>query len=204
MGGEFFHDVAKDSSVTPVFEVFHELGENLEDGTQQRTVPINQITPPKSIIFRSHVITGGARSLRSPQYLATVRRREAGRIADMIAALARHAPDEHFVVWTHEVLDRTRRLIEQLSHAEEYSLEHEGNSCEILRQLRDTLLDNGWQRYREATVRDGAIKVLRRLAAAEDVSANDAIGAMDDFSDLGLRPALGMAWSNEDEEGLPC
>ncbi len=100
-------------------------------------------------------------------------------------------------------MERIRRLIEQLSHAEEYSSpEHEGNSCEILRQLRDTFLDNGWQQYQKAAVRDGAVKVLKRLATAEEVSPEDAFHAMDGLLDLGLQPVLGMACLDEDEEGL--
>jgi hypothetical protein len=146
----------------------------------------------------------GARSLRSPEYLASVRRREAGSIADLVAALAEHVSDEHFAVRTQEPLDRIRRLIEELSHAEEDSdPEHEENSCEILRQLRDTFLDNGWRRYGEPAVRDAAVNVLKRLADAEEVSADDAVHAQDGLLDLGLKPTVGMAWSDEAEDGLP-
>jgi len=205
MFAELSRAAAETTSATPVSQLLQELGGRVEEGTQEIAVPIDQGAPRKSVTFQPGVLVSAVRPLRSPQYLATIRRREAGRIAHLIAALEQRASDEHFAVWTQEPLDRIRRLIEQLSHAEEYAApEHEANSCEILRQLRDTLLESGWERYREARVREAAVTVLKRLAVAEAISADDAFRAMDRLLDMGLRPVLGLASSDEGEDELPC
>ncbi|MHC4398609.1 MAG: hypothetical protein ACYTG0_02915 [Planctomycetota bacterium] len=176
-----------------------ELGLPLEDQTAERVVDIDQA--PTRLLVKSHVRARGAKGLRSPQYLATIRRREAGKIGGLIAELATHEGSEDFVAWTHEPLDELRRLIHRLTEAEEFSNpEHEGNSCEILRQLRDTLLNTGWERYQESAVRDAAVKILQHLATADEVSADDAYDAMNQLLDLDLNPTVGPAWQNAEDK----
>ena len=186
---------------TDVVDIVHELSPQLENHTEQRVVNIDQEYPPAKVLFISRVVTRGAKALRSPQYLATIRRRQAGKIARLIAGLAAHAESEDFAAWTHEALEALRRLIHKLTEAEEFSdPEHEGNSCEILRQLRDTFLNTGWERYREPAVRNAAVSILQHLAAADEVSANDAYIAMDQLLDLDLNPTVGMVCQDDQEE----
>lgn len=186
---------------TDVVDIVHELSPQLENHTEQRVVDIDREYPPAKVLFISRVVTRGAKALRSPQYLATIRRRQAGKTARLIDGLAAHAESEDFAAWTHEALETLRRLIHKLTEAEEFSdPEHEGNSCEILRQLRDTFLGTGWERYREPAVRDAAVSILQRLAAAEEVSAEDASSAMDTFLDLHLNPGAGMIGQDDQEE----
>jgi hypothetical protein len=186
-------------------DLYHEIGPQPEDLTIEKDVPIDQVSPPTLVRVKSHVIAHGARALKSPQYLATIRRRESGTIATLIEGLEAHADSEDFGAWTHEPLERLRRLIHKLTEAEQFSdEEHEGNSCEILRQLRDTFLNTGWERYREQQVRESGLRILRRLAESDEVSADDCYWTMDELLELGLNPAAGtLLHYGEEEEEVP-
>lgn len=197
-------DTAVKSALIATAEVYHEFGLELEDRVEARAVEIDPQAPPVRVEFKSHVVFSGRRSLKSPAYLAVVRRREAAKIGRLVADLEQHADGDDFEVWTHEVLGILRRLIRKLSDAEEdVEIEHEGNSCEILRQLRDTLLNTGWQRYREEDIRSAAVEVLQRLASADEVTADDAYRAVDNLLDVNLHPTIGFPWHNDDEEEIP-
>lgn len=188
-----------DYPATQEVSLYHELGPELENQTAEEVVDIDQT--PTRVVFKSHVITRGAKGLRSPQYLATIRRRGARTIATLIEALGTRARSEDFPVWTHEPLDKLRGLIHTLTEAEEFSHpEHEGNSSEILRQLRDTFLNTGWERYRESVVRDAAVSILQHLAVADEVSADDASRALDQLLALGLNPTVGVVWQDDEEK----
>jgi len=181
--------------------VYHELGAQTEAQTVQETVEIDPSPLPSTVHIKSHIIASGTKALKSPQYLATIRRRHTRTIAALIRKLAAHADDQEFPVWTQEPLDRLRRLIQTLSDAEQYSTpEHEGNSCEILRQLRDTFLNIGWKRYREPQVRSVACRILDRLATVDEVSGEDASWSMDQLLDVNLDPAVGFMWHHGKEE----
>lgn len=185
--------------------LYHEIGARLEDAVIEENVPIDQASPPIAVLIKSHVVARGAKAFRSPAHLAAIRRRETGRIARLVERLAARADSEDFLVWTHEPLEKLRGLIHQLTEAEEFSdPEHEANSCEVLRQLRDTLLNGGWKRYREPAVRSAAVSILQRLAVADEVSADDAYCAMDQLLELGLNPAAGTLFADgEEEEKIP-
>jgi hypothetical protein len=146
--------------------------------------------------IKSRVVASPAlKGFRSPDYLATIRRRGAGRIAKLMAQLGDHSGDDNFVVWTHEVLESLRQLVQQLSDAEEFRYpEHEGNAVEVLRQLRDTLLDGGWVRYKEHDVRDTTVRILDELAKADEVSPDVPSRVMDDLLDLSLNPDAASCW----------
>ena len=97
----------------------------------------------------------------SANYLATVRRREAGSAAKIVRNLASRATDDHFIVWTEEALESLRRSVGVLADAEESAYpEHEGNACEVLREVRDSFLNGGWQKYREPGVAEAVAGIL--------------------------------------------
>ncbi|HUT94885.1 MAG TPA: hypothetical protein VMY37_35835 [Thermoguttaceae bacterium] len=184
--------------------LYHEIGPQPEDATIEQNVPIDQASPPSAVLIKSHVVAHGAKAFRSPAHVAAIRRRETRKIARLIEDLAARADSEDFVVWTHEPLQKLRGLIHKLTEAEEFSdPEHEGNTCEILRQLRDTFLNRGWERYREPAVRGAAVAILQRLAVADEVSADDAYWAMDQLLELGLNPAAGTFFGDGEEEEIP-
>ncbi len=150
---------------------------------------------------RAHLVAGPAKRLSSKSYLATVRRRRSKRIADLVKGLAQYSGGQDFPVWTQQVLHELLSLIHELSEAEQFrDVQYEGNSCEILRQIRDTFLDAGWEHYRREEVRDCVATILSRMSEALEVMPDDADGAMDQLLDLGLNPAVGLQLSYEQEE----
>ncbi len=191
---------AETGGVVPV-DILHELGTSWGDRSVERTVTVSPSEWPTKVVVKSSVVGVGVRGLKSPEYLATIRRRQSAKIANSVRALEKHANSEDFAVWTHEPLDMLRQLVNTLSDAEEYSdPEHEGNTCEILRQLRDTFLDRGWERYRDTGVRAIAVQILQNLATADEVSGDDASQTMDLLLDRGLNPAVGTLLEYAEEE----
>ncbi len=177
------------------------VGIEFTDATVEKIVSIDRTSPPTEIVFRSHVVTSAIRGLKSPAYLASIRRRRSDKIARLILDLENHANESGFAVWTQEPLDELRRLIQELSDAEEYAYpEREGNSCEVLRQVRDTFLNTGWERYRELAVRTGVSRVLQTLAKEDEITGGHADTVMDTLLDMDLNPSVGLSWNNVETE----
>jgi hypothetical protein len=127
----------------------------------------------------------------SPSYLAAKRREQSAKIMESVNRLASKANDRAFHIWTQEPLQQIKRLIHFLDQAEEFTeVEHEGNACEILRQLRDSFLREGWERFRSKSVRDTVVVLLKKLASEDAISAKDADHSMDALLDAGLEPVL--------------
>lgn len=186
---------------TKIVNLFHEWMPTPQDTIVEETIRIDRLAPPERIVVRSHVISHASNQLSSPEYLASVRRRRSAQIAKLIQDLEQHAQKADLPVWTHQPLDQLRFLIQQLSDAEQFRApEHEGNSCEILRQVRDTFLGTGWEAYRKQTVRDGVVKILLRLSEATEVVADDTVTTMDELLDLDLNPSVGLRMSHGEEE----
>jgi hypothetical protein len=185
-------------------EIIHELGPDLEDTSVQDFLTVEPSAIPTLVDIKSTVRARGARGFRSAPYLATVRRREAHKIAKLIEFLPLKATDEEvFIAWTHEPLDRIRGLIDRLSTAEEgRQTEFEGNSCEILRQLRDTFLEDRWQAYRQKSVSTAVASVLTRLATQDEITAADVYTSLDALLDAGLNPTIGIGTDNGEEEEI--
>ena len=111
--------------------------------------------------------------------------------------------DEGFAAWTEDVLRALKQLVQTLAEAEELrSVRSEGNSCEILRQLRDTFLNDGWRGYRTSELRQAALAALKVLREADNVSAEDVYRVADSLLDLGIEPAAGALNSDVEEEIL--
>ncbi len=188
------------ASKTILREMYHEIGGALEDSTLSVVIPIDPASPPQQVTVRSHVVVSGAKAMRSPAYLATVRRREAVVVGNLVLSLKEHRDDPDFTKLTRAPLDRLRQLIQRLTEAEEFSNpEHEGNTCEVLRQLRDTFLDGGWEKYRKPEICDRVAKILKDLARMDEVTAEYADTTMDELLEIGLSPVTGMAWNDGEE-----
>lgn len=191
-------------STTPrlTHEIVHELGSDLGDSHAEKLVTVDPSPFPTKLHIKSTVRAVGARALRSAPYLASVRRRESRKIANLIAVLhAKPTILDDFVVWTHEPLDRIRSLLDTLSTAEQFrETEYEGNSCEILRQLRDTFLNLGWQSYLKEDVCAAAKSVLSKLATEDEITSEDVYASLDTLIDAGLSPSIGIPIDDDDEE----
>lgn len=194
----------KFSSVIEAEPHIHEIGFPPADSVQESRVRIPPSQKPIEVVFSSRVVTASSTRLSSPEYLASLRRRKAAQIAATVDGLATHAADSVFAVWTEKPFNDLRQLIQTLSDGEEFSEpQSEGNSCEILRQVRDTFLNGGWERYIDAGTRNTVVAILRRLAEAVEVTAADAERACDQLLEIGLDPGavpLGILCDHASEE----
>ena len=162
-------------------DLIHEIGSDLVGGTIRRELIVDPSHKPTLVSVTSQVVTEAAWRLNSPQYIATVRRRKATKIKNAIASLAKKAGRNDFEVFALKVVEEVRELLVQLT-----DVQREGNTREILRQIRDTFLDGGYERYREATARDLVATILERLAEADEVTPDDVDQVWDELYDSGL------------------
>src|SRR5271166_6245439 len=129
--------------------IIHEIGADLVVGTILKEIFLFPSDTPTLVSIESRVVTEAARRINSPEYLASVRRRKSTRIKNMLAGLAKKARRDDFEAFTFRVVEEIRELLVQLT-----DILREGNTREILRQIRDTFLDGGHERYRDSKVRD--------------------------------------------------
>jgi hypothetical protein len=124
-----------------------------------------------------------------------MRRTESKKLRDLVVSLAERSEEQDFFIWTAPLTSRIRALLNDLSAGPD-----EGNSREILRSLRDSLMDGGWESYRKASARAVAIKVLDLLKAVK-VCAADADRAYELMACAGLSSAalleIEEAWDDE-------
>lgn len=116
--------------------------------------------------------------------VAALRQRRARAIRDAIVGLEAHAGRRDFAVCTYPVLKQLNELLMSLADASA-----EGNTREILRQVRNTLMNGGWNQYRDPAVRRAAADTLKGLAEAEEVLPPRVDEAFDRLFAAGLTPA---------------
>ena len=124
------------------------------------------------------MILTATRNARSPEYVATLRRKLADKIRSLVSGLAQEADRPDFAVATHPIVAAIRRALEQLSDAE-----FEGNAREILRQIRDSMMNGGWEKYRDTHVRDIAVQGARLLSTKDEVGPSH-VGIKKRFANL--------------------
>lgn len=171
--------------------LFHEVGDNFSGSDMTDWFEVPPSRHATKVVVRSIAIPPSGNRRPSPEYLASLRRRKTKKIAESIVALSRHAQDEGFALWTEKVVDDLRKAIQFLSDEEEFcDPPHEANSCEVLRQVRDSFLNGGWEKYRRPEVRGAALSVLKRLSGQDEVSGEDVSSAFDELLQAGLDGAV--------------
>jgi hypothetical protein len=180
--------------------VYHEMGRG---GHASPTEQIEVIPPsrhPTTVRIQVVGVGDASKGLSSPTYMASIRRRKAASVAALVRELGQHADKDDFTVYTFPVLDRLKEMLGDMADAE-----MEGNTREIIRQLRNTLLNAGWNRYREPAVRTFAAEILTFLASAQEVEPNDVERVVATLNDLGLDsvgvPLFLSDEDQDDEEG---
>jgi hypothetical protein len=103
----------------------------------------------------------------------------------MFGPLAKKARQDDFEAFTFKVLEEIRELLVQLT-----DVQREGNTREILRQIRDTFLDGGHERYRAPKARDLVAAIFERLSEADEVMPEDVDQVWDELYDGGLSAPL--------------
>ena len=161
--------------------IIHEIGSRLEDSTTLRAVYVPPSEAPTVIHVKSQVVASAARGINSPAYIATVRRRVTRSLAEKVGSLQKYAVREDVATGTCPVLEQLNTLLKTLAHADK-----EGNTREILRQIRTTIMNGGWNHYRAPDVRNLVKSLLEHLASIEDVSAKDAHLAFEKLNGVGL------------------
>jgi hypothetical protein len=134
----------------------------------------------------------------SPAYFAALRRRHAHLVAKAVEALSVHADREDFVLFAHPIVEQLRALITKtLIEADE-----EGNSREVFRRVRDSLMDGGWKKYKEEHVRLAVAGVLHAVGQAEHVTGEDVAKAVVALQETGLETLTMVGVDVEDDEVL--
>lgn len=166
-------------------DVVHEIGSDLVGRTIRREHLVDPSDSPTLVLVASQVVTDAARRMNSPEYLASVRRRRCTKIKNMFASLARKAQRADFEAFTFKVVEEIRELLVQLT-----DVHREGNTREILRQIRDTFLDGGHERYRDSKARDLIATIFQRLCEADEITPDDVDQVWDELFDSGLAAPL--------------
>jgi hypothetical protein len=146
---------------------------------------------PTLVTFKSKV---GASASKPPssEYFATVRRRKAKNIQSSIAGLMKYAERDDFTAWTFPVIQQIKSLLDFLLDAE-----REGNTREILRQLRDSFMNGGWNSYRQEESRSLACNLLANLASAEEILPEHVDAAFERLIGMGLGQVPAFAFAHE-------
>lgn len=161
--------------------ITHELGPDLTSAPVERLLRIPPSKRSTLIRVRSTVAAGPAQRMRSPEYVATIRRRKSQAIREQLEALSRHTGRDDFYMAVHPIVERIRDAISYL-----LDFETEGNSREILRQLRDSMLDGNWDKYQVPEVRAVALGMISMLADKPEITAKDAFSTVDAFANFGI------------------
>jgi hypothetical protein len=179
--------------------------ENLtQSGTAEQTLEID--FGGKIGRLRARATTTG-QTTPTPEYIASVRRRKCKKLAALIQSLDEYATDSMFSAFTSEILDEIRHLITFLADAD-YARENqfEGNCREVLRQIRDSLMNLGWEKYRAAGVRQLVKSICDGLATADHVTADYAATVYKRLDAAELTPCLfpvDVPFDGEEEAEIP-
>jgi len=147
----------------------------------------------RSLKIESHVLPNENDRYVSFEYLATLRRRKAQKLIEKIESLSHRSHEDDFRIWALAPLSHARETAEFLTSSQRrMSQFREGNSAEVFRQIRDSFMAQGYERYRHEDTRDAACTALRLLITNEEVSPDVVDAACDILEDAGLSPCIGL------------
>ncbi|MCY2952788.1 MAG: hypothetical protein NTU53_12570 [Planctomycetota bacterium] len=182
---------------TVTIELIQELSADLTAETTERTVVLPPSPYATQVTARATVVSHAAIGLRSAAYVGAVRRTRIRKIIQLTGDLGSNAARSDFHSYTFPVFDEIRSLLQFLGDREDL----EGNTCAILRHIRNTLMDGGWNRYRDPGVREVAVAILQKLASVETVEPEDAALAFREMHAAGMSPSLPVTLDDAPEEG---
>lgn len=174
--------VSEKSRRTFVHNLVHEVGTSQTD----ESVDFFDVPPSSSktrVKLKYTIINRGATGPASNEYQATVRRRKARKLKEAISDLATWQASDEFCIQTSPILDKVREFVRDLGPAP-----NEGNTRAVLRYVRDSFLDGGWEKYREAKVRQAVEGVLELLASADELTPKDVKDCRAELEATGLQP----------------
>lgn len=178
-------------------ESTHVMSSDLEDISSSETHCFPPSAGPTIVTVKTRVVVTSARQLRSKAYLATIRRRDAAKLSQMVEELIDKLDRDDFAACVYPLSAQIMATVSKLQEAE-----MEGNSREILRQLRDSLLDGGWEQLRRVDFRDGIISILDGLRRLESVEPEHASNARETLDQLGIEQ-VGIPFFDVEETEIP-
>lgn len=154
---------------------------SLDDSVEEGVLEVGPSADRTIIRIKSTVDFSEVRKGRSDQYLASQRRRKSNHIAMMFdkLTLSHSAP---IVIATHPILHELKSLIELIQPSRK-----ESNAREVLRQVRDTLLNGHWDKYASAACCKAASTVLLMISEVDEVSFDTTLDAADTLEANGFR-----------------
>lgn len=164
------------------------------EGSHEFSLPASDT--PTRVFVKSSVSAQSVRDAKTAAAIALDRRRKVARIAKVVMTLPAHADVPDFHTYVHPVFNQVRTLLSELM-----AYDHvEGNTCMVLRYIRNTLIHPGWERYRERPVASAIGDILHRLGSVESVKRGDAKAAFAALHGLGLRVSLPVTLVPEEAE----
>lgn len=145
--------------------VFIELPVDLNPTTEKVSFSIEPTKKRTVVSANIYVTTAGAALVRTPAYVASVRRRRVKAIITQIADLAKHIDRDDFTCFVFPILDSLRKLSLSLFEHERF----EGNTLVILRYVSNTLLVPDDERLKEEQPRNVITSVLELLLTADEI-----------------------------------
>jgi hypothetical protein len=193
------------SAYVETVDVVHDLSADLDfSKSQEKSVFVPPGRDRGTLVkVRSHVRQSSSAEQRSPAYLAARRRIRVRKIRETITGLDAQSARDDFFVAAFPVFQEIEGALAELQPAQT-----EGNSREILRQVRDSLTCCGWEQYRVAAVRRAVDSVLEALETKDSVVPGDTKLSFATLSDAGLRPVIfslsttgeGQVWDDDETE----
>jgi hypothetical protein len=150
---------------------------------------------PTVVAIRSSVSSAAIHHLKSAVAVGVERRRQVLQIAKRLRELPQHAGRQDFHAMAFPVFDLVRRVHQDLLRFDHF----EGNTCMILRYLRNSLMDREWNRYKEQKVADAVANLFERISTLETVERKDAKEAFRLFYELNLRVSPSVVVESGDD-----
>lgn len=177
---------------------------DMQEPTQSwsATYEIAPSTKKTRLEFELQVDSSALVKQQSDAYLGAIRRKECQRIQGLIRDLASHVERDDFYMAIHAPLQATRELIKRLMPSRV-----EANAREMLRQLRDSLIGEQGDKYKETKVRETVVREFDTLCKSTSILMNDVLNFTDELEGVGFC-ALGVGdrddWSFLVDENKVC
>ena len=161
------------------------------------TILIRPSPLPTAVIIRSTVNASEIASAMSAAAVAIQRRRRTAQIAKQLDLLDPHEKRDDFNSYLYPIFDDIRILHSFLIGYEAF----EGNTCIILRYIRNSLIGReGCEAYRSRTVRQETSEILREMGATRyEGSYDETLLALEKLTEAGLRTSIPVDLVGDDD-----
>jgi|SRR5579864_451803 len=160
----------------------------------EQAITVSPSKKPTVVVARAQ-LTAGAAALRSPEFYKAVRRGALRKVIGLIRELESPSQERDFCVYTFPIVEEISETLKRLTDSRT-----EGNSREILRQLRDSLMDGGWEHYRNGESRKAVTVFLEKILSLDEVTPKQEGQFFDLLMSHGLMALPYIALENDQEK----